>query len=131
MNKALIALLIVAGIALFGGCATLLVKGGLGLNDARRDVDAYASALVQHRESDAYARLCLADQRAVTLEQFSDLHRDDFVGYTIESLNLRNFNGVSSGEVRLRFTRADGGTAVHIFLPLRRENGAWKPCDSA
>jgi hypothetical protein len=131
MNRALIAVLVVAGVALFGGCATLLVKGGIGLNDARRDVDAYARALVEHRESDAYAMLCAADRRTATLEQFSDVHRDDFDGYMIESLNLRNINGVSSGEVRLRFTRAEGGTDAHLYVPLRREGGAWKPCDSA
>ncbi|MDQ1710177.1 MAG: hypothetical protein QOG49_1562 [Frankiaceae bacterium] len=125
--------LIVAAVAFLvvAGCGALVVKGFGAVNDARDQASAYARALVAGRYYDAYAMHCAEDRSQQTAEEFARDYDEAYAGYTIESVNVRNVNGVTSGDLRLRLRRLGGGLDQRLYVPLRRENGKWKPCDSA
>jgi hypothetical protein len=120
-----------AGLAVvvFVGCGSLLVRGGAELNGATKSANEYAKAIVAGNNADAYEMHCAADCDQMSLEQFGEAHQDEYTAYRIENLRLQNFNGVSSGDLRLSFTRANA-TIEHVYVPLRHENGQWKPCDN-
>ena len=98
------------------------------LGSAQENVGGYADALVDERWDDAHGLLCSESQARVTVDGLSEHYGErDLTGYSIEGLNIRNSNGIESGQVTIRFTTA-GGLDDVISIPLVAEDDAWRPC---
>lgn len=118
-------------VLLLGGCGaaiTLFVTSiGTSIKPAQQAASAYAQALVAQRWSDAQAMLCSQD-RTVTPDQVAAHYSNPrLTGYTVENVNVTNFNGKVSATAILRFDTADG-LSNSITLPLTKEGDSWHPC---
>ena len=121
-----------AGVALFGALVWFLtsVLGGLTgtFGSAQENAAAYADALVDERWDDAHGLLCSESRALVTVAELAEHYDErDLTGHRIEGLNIRNHNGIESGQVTIRFTTA-GGLDDVISIPLVAEDEGWRPC---
>jgi hypothetical protein len=118
-------------VLLLGGCGAVVtvfaISVGNDIKPAEQAATAYADALVDQRWSDAQAMLCSQD-RVVTPEQMAAHYSTPrLTGYTVEGVNVVNYNGKLSATATIRIGTADG-LSNSTTLPLRKEGGAWHPC---
>jgi hypothetical protein len=111
-----------------GAAITLFVTSvGTSIKPAEQAANAYAKALVEQRWSDAQAMLCSQD-RVVTPDQLAAHYsRPQLTGYSVEGVNVMNYNGQVSATATIRFDTADG-LYNSTTVPLTKENAAWRPC---
>lgn len=89
---------------------------------------AYADALVDERWADAHALLCAESRAAATADDLEEHYAGrELTGYRVTGVNVRNHNGVESGQIDIVFTTADGLDDA-TSIPLAREGDDWRPC---
>ena len=118
-------------VLLLGGCGavvTLFVTSiGTSIQPAQQAAKAYAQALVDQRWPDAQAMLCSQD-RVVPPDQLAAHYSNPrLTGYSVQNVNVSNFNGTVSATAVLRFSTADGLSNT-TTLPLTKEGDTWHPC---
>jgi hypothetical protein len=118
-------------VLLLGGCAaaiTLFVTSvGTAIEPAQQAATAYAKALVDQRWSDAQAMLCSQD-RVVTPDQIAAHYSQPrLTGYTVEGVNVMNYNGTVSATATIKFDTADG-LYNSTTLPMTKQGGTWHAC---
>lgn len=118
-------------VLLLGGCGatiTLFVTSvGTSIKPAQQAATTYAKALVEQRWSDAQAMLCSQDRVATADQLAAHYSNPRLTGYTVEGVNVVNYNGQVSATATIRFATADG-LSDSTTLPLTKEGGTWHPC---
>jgi len=122
---------VVAGLCCIGGViggVRLLGAARSAVGDARAAADAYLRDVQSGDVNGAYDRLCASTR--------SHMSRDAFVAatrplrsYEITAVHVTEANGRTSAMVSTHLTLTDG-TVTNQILPLIKEGGAWRICDT-
>jgi hypothetical protein len=118
-------------VLLLGGCgvavAAFVTSIGTSIKPAQEAATAYAKALVDQRWADAQAMLCAQD-RGVTPDQLAAHYAQPrLTDFSVEGVNVTNYNGRVSATATLRIGTADG-LSNSTTLPLTKEGDTWHPC---
>jgi hypothetical protein len=117
-------------VLLGGGIGIWKVASGFvsSLGSVTQAADAYATALVDQRWSDAHDLLCADSQAAVSPDDLAaEYSQPPLTGYNLLGAYVNSSNGVTSAEVTITFT-SDSGIPNQTTLNMVEEDGSWRPC---